>query len=134
MDLRVPLVGRALSVVQARMDVNGAGHLFAPTRGKASHVDQKIIGVAVWWYMPRCQLRPDQNRPRWPVVDWAPHDLRRTVRTQLAAMGCPLDVAEAVLGHLRPGVVGVYDRHSYDAERREWITLLAAAWEAAAAR
>lgn len=134
MDLRVPLVGRALSVVHARMDVHGAGHLFPPTRGKAAHVDQKIIGVAVWWYMPRCQLRPEQNRPRWPVVDWSPHDLRRTVRTQLAAMGCPLDVAEAVLGHLRPGVVGVYDRHSYDAERRDWLTRLADAWEAAASR
>ena len=80
------------------------------------------------------QLRPEQMRARWPVKDWASHDLRRTVRTQLAAMGCPQDIAEAVLGHIRPGVVGVYDRHAYDAERREWITLLAAAWEAAAAR
>jgi integrase len=133
-DLRVPLVGRALEIVRARMDVHGSGHLYPPTRGPAPHIDQKTIGAAVWWYMPRCQLRPEQIRARWPVKDWASHDLRRTVRTQLAAMGCPQDIAEAVLGHIRPGVVGVYDRHAYDAERREWITLLAAAWEAAAAR
>lgn len=133
-DLRVPLVGRALDIVRARMDVHGSGHLYPPTRGASLHIDQKIIGVAVWWHMPRCQLRPEQIRPRWPVEDFAPHDLRRTVRTQLAAMGCPLEVAEAVLGHIRPGVVGVYDRHTYDAERRDWITRLVAVWEAAAVR
>jgi integrase len=84
--------------------------------------------------MPSCALRPEQDRARWPVVGWAPHDLRRTVRTQLAAMGCPADVAESVLGHLRPGVAGVYDRHSYDAERRDWITRMDGVWEVAAAR
>ena len=133
-DLRVPLVGRALGIVRARMDVHGAGHLFPPARGKAAHVEQKTVGVAVWWHMPSCALRPEQDRARWPVVGWAPHDLRRTVRTQLAAMGCPADVAESVLGHLRPGVAGVYDRHSYDAERRDWITRMDGVWEVAAAR
>lgn len=132
-DLRVPLVGRALDIVLARMDAHGSGHLYPPQRGKANHVDQKVVGVAVWWHMPGCTLRPEQARPRWPVVDWAPHDLRRTVRTQLAAMRCPREVAEAILGHLLPGVEGVYNRHQYDAERREWITRLAACWEAAAA-
>ncbi len=42
----------------------------------------------------------------------------------LAAMGCPGDVAEAVLGHMQPGIVGVYNRHSYDAERAEWLRRL----------
>ena len=68
------------------------------------------------------------------MVDWAPHDLRRTVRTHLAAMGCPDEIGEAVLGHIQPGVAGVYNRHAYDAERRVWLTRLAARWEAAAAR
>lgn len=133
-DLRVPLVGRALELVRARIDVTGGGHLFPPQRGKAPHVGQKVVGVAVWWHMPACALRPDQKRARWPVVGWTPHDLRRTVRTQLAAMGCPADVAEAVLGHIQPGVEGVYNRHQYDAERRHWLTLLAERWEAAASR
>ncbi len=46
-------------------------------------------------------------------------DLRRSARTLLAAMGCPGDVAESVLGHMIPGVAGVYNRHQYDAERVE---------------
>jgi len=133
-DLRVPLVGRALAIVRARIDVHGAGPLYPPMRGKAAHVDQKVVGVGVWWHMPGCNLRPEQVRPRWPVTDWAPHDLRRTVRTQLAAMGCPSEVAEAVLGHLQPGIEGVYNRHHYDGARRKWMEDLSACWEAAAAR
>lgn len=133
-DLRVPLVGRALSIVRARMDVHGSAPLYPPMRGKAQHVDQKVVGVAVYWHMPGCKLHPEQVRPRWPVSDWAPHDLRRTVRTQLAVLGCPSDVAEAVLGHLQPGVDGIYNRHHYDSERRDWLTRLSACWEAVAAR
>jgi alkylation response protein AidB-like acyl-CoA dehydrogenase len=43
----------------------------------------------------------------------------------LAALGCPHEVAEAVLGHVLPGVAGVYNRHGYDKEKREWLTRLA---------
>lgn len=39
-------------------------------------------------------------------------------------MGCPDAVAEAVLGHMQPGIVGVYNRHQYDAERVEWLRRL----------
>lgn len=69
-----------------------------------------------------------------PASGPAPHDLRRTVRTQFAAMGCPSDVAEAVLGHMQPGIEGVYNVHRYDAERRLWLGRLSDAWEAAAVR
>ena len=36
-------------------------------------------------------------------------------------MGCPSEVAEAVLGHSRKGIEGTYDLHSYEAECREWL-------------
>jgi hypothetical protein len=35
-------------------------------------------------------------------------------------------VSERVLGHAIPGVEGVYDRHSYDAEKAHALTKLAA--------
>ena len=53
------------------------------------------------------------------LTPWTIHDLRRTVRTRLAALRVNSDVAEAVLGHVKPGIVGVYDRHRYDDEKRE---------------
>jgi len=134
-DLRVPLVGRALEVVRTRLELYPSGYLFRPVNKntKAPHVQQKIIGVAVWWHRPECEERPEQVRARWPVPHFAPHDLRRTVRTQLAALGCPKEVGEAVLGHILPGVEGVYNRHTYDRERREWLSKLDAHWESAAA-
>lgn len=49
---------------------------------------------------------------------WTPHDLRRTFRTALAAEGISDTVAEAVVGHTRKGIIGVYDRHRYDPEKR----------------
>ena len=36
------------------------------------------------------------------------------------------DVAEMCLGHVLPGVRGVYDRHSYLAEKRDAFEALAA--------
>jgi integrase len=51
-------------------------------------------------------------------------DLRRTIRTLLATLGCPNEIAEAALGHVQPGIIGVYNRHTYDRERREWLAQL----------
>lgn len=125
-DLRVPLFGRALNVVLRRKERFGDGYLF-PSRtkdGKPTHTQQKAAGVAVWMAQPYCELRPELNRARLPVTHWAPHDLRRSARTLLAAMGCPGDVAESVLGHMQPGVEGVYNLHHYDEQRVEWLRRL----------
>ena len=122
-DLRVPLEGRALAVVKRRLTAHPAGFVF-PSRGASGHIEQKALGVAVWTHMPGCELREEWVRPRLPVQAWAPHDMRRTGRTLLAAMGCPADVAEAILGHMLPGVQGTYNRHTWDAERRVWLSRL----------
>lgn len=133
-DLRVPLIGRALQVVRTRLEVTPTGYLFPPASGDALHSDQKVVGVAIHWHRPTCTLRKESQRPRWPIAHWSAHDLRRTVRTHLAALGCPDAVAEAVLGHITGGVAGVYNRHQYDAERRHWLAAIDQRWELAAAR
>lgn len=122
-DHRVPLFGRAAEIVLRRKDLYGDGYLF-PSRGAAGHVEQKVLGVAVWNHQPDCESRPEYIRPRLPVVSWAPHDLRRTSRTFLAAMGCPRDVAEVIIGHMLDGDEGTYNRHSYDKERQIWLKAL----------
>ncbi len=55
------------------------------------------------------------------LPEWRIHDLRRTVATGLQRFGVSLLVVEAVLGHVsgsRAGIVGVYQRHTFDAEKR----------------
>jgi integrase len=56
------------------------------------------------------------------LADWRFHDIRRSVRTKLSALGVRDDVAEMVLGHKLRGVRGVYDRHRYDTEKRDALT------------
>jgi integrase len=64
-----------------------------------------------------------QAKKNFPVkvAGWRIHDLRRTVATGLQRLGVSLQVIEAVLGHTsgsRSGVVDIYQRHSFDAEKR----------------
>jgi len=132
-DLRVPLVGRAAAVVRRRASGAVDGWVF-PSHGRSGHIEQKALGVAVWTHHARCESRPEWVRLRLPVPDWAPHDLRRTGRTLLALLSCPTEVAEAILGHVLPGVQATYNRHSYDAERLQWLKALAARLEQLAGR
>jgi integrase len=63
--------------------------------------------------------RLKQNLDRLSGVnDWVLHDIRRTVRSGLAALHVPEEVAERVLNHAKKGLAKVYDRHSYAAEMR----------------
>lgn len=55
------------------------------------------------------------------VKDWRLHDLRRTMATGLQRLGVRLEVTEQVLNHIsgsRAGVVGIYQRHDFAAEKR----------------
>jgi integrase len=61
-----------------------------------------------------------------PMVPWRLHDLRRTARSLMSRAGVPSDIAERVLGHVMPGVRGIYDRHAYAAEKRDALERLAA--------
>ena len=56
-----------------------------------------------------------------PLPAWRFHDLRRTTATGLKRLGVSLQVIEAILGHVsgsRAGIVGVYQRHHFDDEKR----------------
>ena len=64
-----------------------------------------------------------------PILPWRLHDLRRTVATGLQRLGVRLEVIETVLGHVsgsRAGIVGVYQKHRFDAEAREALAVWAA--------
>jgi hypothetical protein len=44
----------------------------------------------------------------------------------MAAMGIPRFIVGRVLNHAEPGVTAVYDRHSYDAEKKDALDKWAA--------
>jgi integrase len=49
---------------------------------------------------------------------WTLHDLRRTSRSLMSRAGINADHAERCLGHVVPGIRGVYDRHEYHREKK----------------
>ena len=51
---------------------------------------------------------------------WVIHDLRRTAATGMQKLGITLQVVEAVLGHTgtRAGIVGIYQKHDFAAEKK----------------
>lgn len=59
------------------------------------------------------------------IPHWTPHDLRRTVRTGLSRLQCPSEVAEAILGHTKKGLIGTYDLHRYTEQSKRWLQIWA---------
>ena len=76
-------------------------------------IQQKAITEQAWL------MRRDDKMI--DIEHWVPHDLRRTVRTGLSRLGCPSEVAEAILGHARSGIEGTYDLHKYESECKVWL-------------
>lgn len=76
---------------------------------------QRVTSFSGW---SKCKAQLDQEAG---VSDWRIHDLRRTLATGLQRLGVRLEVTEAVLNHVsgsRVGIVGVYQRHDWAAEKR----------------
>ncbi|WP_111748787.1 tyrosine-type recombinase/integrase [Salinisphaera orenii] len=111
-DHDVPLTETALEIIE---QAGGEHYLFERYRGQALEVNALSKAVQ------RCAtaLQADAaNR-------WRPHDLRRTMRTGLAASGVSETVAELAVGHVRKGIAAVYDQHKYSIEKRNALE----AWE-----
>ena len=103
-----PLSAPAVEILRDRLGTDYAFDI----HGK--HIKQKALTVAL--FMAR------QSGAGCPISDqWTPHDLRRTVRTGLARLGCPFEVGETILGHRLPGVAGRYNVYEYADEMRRWL-------------
>jgi integrase len=81
-------------------------------------------GSGTWGGWSKSKARLDAALPPGTPT-WVLHDLRRTARSLLSRCGVRPDIAERVLGHAVQGVEGIYDRHSYDAEKADALRRLA---------
>jgi integrase len=63
---------------------------------------------------------------RGPIANFTPHDLRRTANTFMIPAGVSAEVADRLLGHVQPGMRGVYNRWAYRDEKADAIEKLAA--------
>jgi len=123
-----PLAPAAVDLLRERLDGLRAGDfVFSTTAGA-----RPISGFSK--FKKRLdklleQIRREQvadGEPSALIPNWTIHDLRRSVRSELPALGVSDVVAEAILAHARPGIAGTCDRYDYLAEKRHALTRWAA--------
>ena len=59
-----------------------------------------------------------RSLPVFGIPAWRTHDLRRTAASMMAGLGVNRLVLERILNHTDHSVTAIYDRHSYDSEKR----------------
>jgi integrase len=100
----------ALDILEGQRLVNGGPFVFAKPSGSP-------VGLLA---RQKEKFETSNPMPRWTI-----HDLRRTSRSLMAAAGVTALHAEEVMGHKQGGVVGIYDRHDYLAEKGDALDRLA---------
>lgn len=124
-DLRVPLFGRALEVVERRLKEVGAdGWLFTSRGEQYTQHDFSTYIYSLQPYSAKAASRARGSGLVLPVTHWTPHNLRRSARTLLAQLGCINEIGEAIVGHLPEEIVDTYNAYTYDAERLHWLSKL----------
>jgi integrase len=109
----LPLPSLALHIITGVPRVVDRDTLFG------DRADSGITG----WARPKAAL---DARLGDSVMPWTLHDLRRTLATRLCDLGTAPHVVEQILNHRsghRAGIVGVYNRSSYEREVRAALLL-----------
>jgi integrase len=124
---RVYLTDTALELIG---DTTGKGFIFpSPHQAKEQPIDAHALPVAVRrnldWPLTDKKGKPLYGKDGKPATEnrlmvdkWTPHDLRRTAATFMASMGYMDEIIDAVLNHLKQGIIRTYNRHGYDKEKQ----------------
>ncbi len=118
----IPLPHQAVAALRELVRLAGGSAWLLPARKMETrmipHIDPNTLNAALAKYI----------RPLMKCEPFTIHDLRRTARTHLEALGVTPHVAERCLNHKIKGVQGIYNRHDYFAERKaglqSWADLL----------
>jgi integrase len=108
--LKLPV--QALAIIRAQPKLGSNPFVFAGPRG-----DGPLNGMS--------QAKTTFDK-LCGVTGWTLHDLRRTARSLMSRVGVSSEHAERVLGHIIPGIEGIYDRFGYDNEKASALLKLAA--------
>jgi integrase len=116
---RVPLSASALSIIRAMKAAVGdaCSRFVFPSPKEEAHINN-----------PQKALQRIQKATG---IDFVGHDFRRTAASKMTGMGIPRLTVKKILNHVEQEITAVYDRHSYDPEKREaleaWAKRLMAA-------
>jgi integrase len=119
----VPLSSAAQEVIASLPRIKNGPFLFSMSAGKRPltmtgpikrDLDKRMLRT-----LQALARRRGEDHRAVTLASWVNHDLRRVVRSGLSALRVRHDVAEAVLAHRPPGIVGTYNLHEYEDEKAE---------------
>jgi integrase len=128
----MPLSSSAAELVQSLPRFGEGDHMFTTTMGaKAingwSKAKEEIDRHMLHTLQEIASERGDDTG-ELKLEPWVLHDLRHTIRTRMAELRVPENVAETIIGHGKKGMGRVYDQHHYEPEMREaleaWAEML----------
>lgn len=111
----VPLSDQALAQIERlRVLSEGSPFVLASPLAEEGHITDKALVAGL-----RKLFVGDPPLLTFPEPRPTCHDLRRTLRTGLARLRVPREVAERCLNHALPGIEAVYNQHDFLDERRD---------------
>lgn len=118
-------------------EVEYKGFIFpCPHKTKLQSIDPHAVAIAVHRNLAwpakdqKGKLMFDKDGKqitvnRLKIDHFTPHDLRRTAATFMSEMGFMDEIIDAVLNHVKQGVIKVYNQNKYDKEKQAALE----AWE-----
>jgi integrase len=103
----VPLSSPAIEILGALREVRTKSEWVFPSR------------TANGMHIQNVQKAAARLRAKSEVKDVVLHDLRRTAASFMTSTGVSRLVVSKILNHVEQGITRVYDRHSYNDEKRE---------------
>lgn len=105
---RVPLSPMALDILQAARTLAGDSQWLFPSPRGPRHITAAAVDHALRLSIKALEME-----------HFVPHDLRRSAASHMTGSGVSRLVVQKILNHVENGVTAVYDRHSYDQEKRQ---------------
>ena len=110
----LPLGSMAIELFESLKEYSGEGvYVFAASSYcDNEHAERRSLTRAII-----------RGQKTFGIEHWTLHDLRRTAATHMNGLNIQPHVIERILNHAMPGVMGVYNRYSYEAEMREALEI-----------
>jgi len=113
---RVPLSDTALELLNEIKKLAGRSRWLFPSPAGDRPMTARAVNHAVLRVVDKLGVGNDVR----------PHDLRRSAASHMTSIGITRFIVGRVLNHSERGVTAVYDRHSYDREKRQALETWAA--------
>jgi integrase len=111
---RVPLSPLAMQLLERVKALSGSSNWLFPS----TQTENAMLNTSIDHALRR-------NQSRFGIPTFTPHDLRRTAASHMTGLGISRLTVSKILNHVESGITAVYDRHSYDQEKRDALNLWA---------